>query len=34
LFRGRLDAHDNYMANSDVWDVIRCGATNGKVTCR
>jgi hypothetical protein len=33
LYESPTDAHDNYMVNSDVWDVIRCGATNGKVSC-
>lgn len=26
-------AHDNYMSNSTVWNVIKCGATNGKPAC-
>jgi hypothetical protein len=26
-------AHDDYMSNSHVWDVIRCGATHGNVNC-
>jgi len=33
LYESPTDAHDAYMVNSDVWDVIRCGATNGKVSC-
>lgn len=27
------DAHDRYMANPDVWKVIRCGAIDGKLNC-
>jgi hypothetical protein len=26
-------AHDDYMSNSTVWDVIKCGAVNGKSAC-
>jgi hypothetical protein len=33
LYESPTAAHDQYMVNSDVWKVIRCGATNGKVDC-
>ena len=26
-------AHDDYMTNSTVWKVVKCGATNGKTSC-
>jgi hypothetical protein len=33
VYESPTAAHDRYMVNSDVWKVIRCGATNGKVSC-
>jgi hypothetical protein len=33
LIESPTAAHGDYMVNSAVWKVIRCGATNGKVSC-
>jgi hypothetical protein len=33
VYESPTAAHDQYMVNADVWKVIRCGATNGKVSC-
>jgi hypothetical protein len=33
IYESPTAAHDQYMANSEVWKVIRCGATNGKLSC-
>ena len=34
LFEWPRAAHDDYFASDEVWELIRCGAASGQLTCR